>query len=60
MSLRVIPLNLASDERGQTTIEWVLIVAGFGLPMIYVFRMLLSILAAAYQMVTFMETLPFP
>ncbi len=51
---------LRRDERGQTSIEWALLLVGFVLPMIYVFRMFLAILAEHYMLVTFLETLPFP
>ena len=53
-------LLLSRDQRGQTTIEWALLLVGFVLPMIYVFRVLLAVLAEHYMMVTFLETLPFP
>jgi len=52
--------RLHEDQRGQTAIEWVLIVVVFGLPMVYVFRALLGILTEQYRMISFMETLPFP
>lgn len=52
--------KLAGDTRGQVTVEWILILAGFALPMIYVFNLLLSVLAEHYKMITFFETLPFP
>ena len=51
---------LDRDQGGQTTIEWALLLVGFVLPMIYVFRVLLAVLAEHYMMVTFLETLPFP
>jgi len=52
--------ELARDESGQTTIEWVLVVVAFVLPMIWVLNLLLSALVEHYRMVTFIETLPFP
>ena len=52
--------QLALDQAGQTTVEWALLLGGFGLPMVYGFAMLLAILAEHYRMVTFIETLPFP
>jgi len=51
---------LSADQAGQTTIEWALIIAAIGLPMLYVFGMLLGILSETYRMVTFVELLPFP
>jgi len=52
--------RLARDQAGQTTVEWALILAGFGLPMVLAFGWLLALLAEHYNMVTFLETLPFP
>ena len=49
-----------ADQAGQTSVEWALILACFGLPMVYVFALLLSALAEHYRMITFFETLPFP
>jgi Flp pilus assembly pilin Flp len=48
------------DELGQTTVEWALLIAAVGLPLIYVFWALLDILAENYRMVTFLELLPMP
>ena len=53
-------LRLGGDRRGQTTVEWALIMAAFGIPMVYAFSLLLSLLAEHYRMLTFLETLPFP
>lgn len=52
--------KLAGDRAGQATLEYVLILAVFGLPMVYVFGVLLAIMSEYYGMVTFLETLPFP
>ena len=60
MNVRGGTTRLHGDERGQTAIEWVLIVVLIGLPMMYVFTALLGILTEQYRMVSFMETLPFP
>lgn len=51
---------LANDDRGQTTVEWVLLLVVFGIPMTYVIQVLLAVLAEYYEMVVFLETLPFP
>lgn len=53
-------LRLAADETGQAMVEYVLLLAVFGLPMIVVFSKLLSLMSEYYGMVTFLETLPFP
>ena len=52
--------RLAGDERGQTTIEWALLLAVVGLPGIVIFGWLLSVVVEQYRMVTFLELLPFP
>ena len=52
--------RFVAEAVGQTTVEWALLLAAFGLPMVYVFGLLLSALAEHYRMVTFFETLPFP
>ncbi len=40
--------------------EYTLILAAFGIPMIYVARWLLGALAGHYAMVSFLQTLPIP
>ena len=52
--------RLWADDRGQTTIEYALLLAVIGLPAVAVFGLLVSILAEHYKMVTFLELLPFP
>jgi Flp pilus assembly pilin Flp len=52
--------RFCSDELGQTTVEWALLLVVFGLPMIYVIGLLLRVLTEQYRMVTFLETLPLP
>ena len=52
--------RLAGDDTGQATVEYVLILAAFGLPMVTVFGILLKLMSEYYGMVTFLETLPFP
>ena len=52
--------KLSADETGQTTIEYALLLAAVALPMMFVFRMLLSILAELYKMTAFLIGLPFP
>ncbi len=50
----------ASDARGQMTVEWALVLAAVALPMYFILRMLTGVLVAHFQMVTLLETLPFP
>ena len=53
-------LHLPADEFGQAMVEYVLLLAAFGLPMLAVFIVLLQLMSKYYGMVTFLETLPFP
>ena len=52
--------SLWSDQRGQSTVEWVLLLVFVGLPLYGIFRVVLGILQEHYRMVQFMETMPFP
>ena len=52
--------RLWTDERGQTTIEYALLLAVVGLPSVAAFGLMLAILAENYKMVTFLELMPFP
>jgi hypothetical protein len=47
-------------QAGQVILEYTLLLATIGIPMIYLARLLLGILAAQYAMVTCLETLPLP
>lgn len=49
-----------SDDSGQMTVEWALVLAAIALPMYFVFTVCLRLLVAHYQMVSFMDTIPFP
>ena len=51
--------RLGADQTGQATVEWTLLLAAFGLPMIYVFAMLLAMTAEHFRFVSFFQTLPF-
>ena len=52
--------RLACDQRGASTVEYLLLIALVGLPSMVVFRMLLSYMSEYYRMVVFFETLPMP
>ncbi len=52
--------KLSADTVGAVTVEYSLLLATFGIPMILVFRLLLGTLAEYYKTVTFLETLPLP
>ena len=49
-----------ADRRGQMTVEWALVLAAVALPMYFTVVLCLNLLVAHFQMVTFLETLPFP
>ena len=51
---------LKGREEGQITIEWTLLMVAFGLPMIYVFGLMLSVLVGHYRMISCILSLPFP
>ena len=53
-------MKLPTDQAGQVTIEYALLLAAIALPMWWLFRMLLSILAELYKMTVFLIGLPFP
>jgi len=52
--------RLAVEENGQMTIEWALVLAAVALPSIVILRLCLNIIVAHFQMVTFLQGLPFP
>jgi hypothetical protein len=52
--------ELAADEAGQVTLEWALVMAAFALPMYFIFVVCLNVLVAHFQMISFLQTLPFP
>jgi hypothetical protein len=52
--------GLLGDQSGATTLEWSLLLAGVGLPILYVFNLLLQVLIAHYQLTTTINSLPFP
>ena len=52
--------RLAGHESGQMTIEWALVMVAIALPFYFIFRLCLDLLVAHFQMVTFLQGLPFP
>lgn len=52
--------KLSADELGQTTIEYALLLAAVALPVMWVFRKGLAILAEIYKMTAYLLGLPFP
>jgi hypothetical protein len=52
--------RLGADAAGQMTLEWALVLVLVALPMYFVCAICLNLLVAHFQMITFLETLPFP
>lgn len=52
--------ELWADQDGQASIEWVMVLVAFVLPMVAALNMLLEMLVEHYRMVSFLETLAFP
>jgi hypothetical protein len=53
--------QLHADQAGAVTLEWVLLLVAFGLPLAaIVFPLLVKLMAENYKIVVFLETLPFP
>lgn len=52
--------RLTQDRAAQMTIEWALVLAAVALPFYFVFRLCLELLIAHFQMLTFLQGLPFP
>jgi len=51
---------LAQDEGGGTTLEWSLLLAAIALPGYYLIQLLMNTLVGYYQMMTAVNSLPFP
>lgn len=52
--------RLIRDERAATTLEWSLLLAAIALPSYFVIRLALDSLVGYYQMMTVLNSLPFP
>ena len=52
--------EILTDETGQATVEFMLLILAVVIPMIVVLNMLMDVLVWHYRTVTFLETLPFP
>ncbi len=53
-------VRLHRDQRGATTLEWALLLAGIGLPAVVIMISALNLLVAHYRMMTLLNSLPFP
>ena len=51
---------LMQDESGAVTVEWALLIAVFGIPMILLVQQMLQLLGAHYRMMTFLLSMPLP
>lgn len=52
--------TLIADEQAATTLEWALLLAVIALPSYYIIRLALESLVGHYQMMTAINSLPFP
>lgn len=52
--------RLGRDDAGQATLEWVMILCIFGIPLVGLFKLAMDVLCEQYRAVTFLHTLPFP
>lgn len=59
-SALVLARRLWADERGGTTLEWCLVLAAVVIPSWYVIQLAITSLVGHYQMMTFLNSLPFP
>ena len=51
--------RLISDNDGAASVEYALLLAVFGLPMIFIFRILINALVAYFEMASTIISLPF-
>jgi Flp pilus assembly pilin Flp len=56
----ILPARLAADDRGQATVEYTLLLAVFGVPLLVLFAAMLAALSSYFEMVSLMETMPLP
>ena len=52
--------RLAADARGQVTVEWAMVLGVIALPMYFVLKLCMALLVVHFQMVSFLQTIPFP
>ena len=48
------------DERGTTSLEWLLLLGVIAIPGYWIIRTALNVLVGHYQMMTMVNSLPFP
>lgn len=49
-----------AEQSGATMLEWALLLAAIGLPSYWIIKLALNTLVAHYQMMTTINSLPFP
>ncbi|KKN82326.1 hypothetical protein LCGC14_0309860, partial [marine sediment metagenome] len=52
--------RLYRQNEAQLTLEWTMVLAFVALPMYFIFKGCFRLLVAHFQMVSFMQTIPFP
>ena len=52
--------DLHRDESAATTLEWALLLAAIGLPSYFIIQLAIDTLVGHYQMMTMINSLPFP
>ncbi len=52
--------RLLADESAATSLEWALLLAAIALPGYFILRTTLNVLVGHYQMMTMLNSLPFP
>lgn len=52
--------RLMADESAATSLEWALLLAAIALPGYFILKTTLNVLVGHYQMMTMLNSLPFP
>jgi Flp pilus assembly pilin Flp len=52
--------RIVADDRGQATVEYTLLLAVFGVPLLVLFAAMLAALSSYFEMVSLIETMPLP
>ncbi len=53
-------LSIHHDQQGATSIEYILLLAFFGAPMLSIAAMILNLVSGLYHQITFLHSLPLP
>lgn len=52
--------TLLTDESGATTLEWSMLLAAIAIPSYFIIELCVDVLVGHYQMMTMLNSLPFP